>query len=236
MEQLLTVLIVEDSLEIVELIKLYLENERFNILIAGDGRRALQYVTEEKVDLIILDIMIPIINGYEVLKKVREKHNLPIIILSSKNMDNDIILGLNLGADDYVTKPFNPLELMARVKAQLRRFHKLGAGEITEEEPDITVKELMLKCRECQLLKRGNYIDLTYMEYRLLKFLMSDPGRVYTKKQLFTHVWEEDVLYSENTIMVYISKLRDKVEDNPKEPKYIKTVRGLGYKFEENQN
>lgn len=236
MEQLLTVLIVEDSLEIVELIKLYLENERFNILIAGDGRRALQYVTEEKVDLIILDIMIPIINGYEVLKKVREKHNLPIIILSSKNMDNDIILGLNLGADDYVTKPFNPLELMARVKAQLRRFHKLGAGEITEEESDITVKELMLKCRECQLLKRGNYIDLTYMEYRLLKFLMSDPGRVYTKKQLFTHVWEEDVLYSENTIMVYISKLRDKVEDNPKEPKYIKTVRGLGYKFEENQN
>lgn len=236
MEQKLTILIVEDSLDIVELIKLYLENERFHYMIAGDGKKALQIIHGEKIDLIVLDLMIPIVNGYEVLKKVREKYNLPIIILSSKNMDNDIILGLNLGADDYVTKPFNPLELMARIKAQLRRFHKLGAGEITEEEPDIRVQDLLLKCRECQLYKRGEYIELTYMEYKLLKFLMSDPGRVYTKKQLFTHVWDEDVLYSENTIMVYISKLREKMEDNPKEPKYIKTVRGLGYKFDENQN
>lgn len=236
MEQKLTILIVEDSLDIVELIKLYLENERFQYRIAGDGKKALQIIHAEKIDLIVLDLMIPIVNGYEVLKKVREKYNLPIIILSSKNMDNDIILGLNLGADDYVTKPFNPLELMARIKAQLRRFHKLGAGEITEEEPDIRLQDLLLKCRECQLYKRGEYIELTYMEYKLLKFLMSDPGRVYTKKQLFTHVWDEDVLYSENTIMVYISKLREKMEVNPKEPKYIKTVRGLGYKFDENQN
>lgn len=233
MGQKLTILIVEDSLDIVELIKLYLENEKFNYLIAGDGKKALEIMNEEKIDLIVLDIMIPIVNGYEVLKKVREKHNLPIIILSSKNMNNDIILGLNLGADDYVTKPFNPLELMARIKAQLRRFHKLGAGDITEEEPDIRVQDLLLKCRECRLFKNDIYIELTYMEYKLLKFLMSAPGRVYTKKQLFTHVWEEDVLYSENTIMVYISKLREKIEDIPKEPKYIKTVRGLGYKFEE---
>ncbi len=236
MEQKPTILVVEDSVDIVELIKLYLEIEQFNYIIANDGRRAIQILNEEKIDVIVLDIMIPIINGYEVLKKVREHCNLPIIILSSKNMDNDIILGLNLGADDYVTKPFNPLELMARIKAQLRRFHKLGAGDTSEAEADIRLQDLHLKCRECQLIKKESYVDLTYMEYKLLKFLMSSPGRVYTKKQLFTHVWEEDILYSENTIMVYISKLRDKIEDNPKEPRYIKTIRGLGYKFEEKQN
>jgi len=232
MEQKLTILIVEDSLDIVELLKIYLENENYDYHIAYDGQKALQIINDKEIDLIVLDIMIPIVSGYEVLKKVREKNNIPIIVLSSKNMNNDIILGLTLGADDYVTKPFEPLQLIARIKAQLRRFHKLGGGEIDTEQ-DIKIQDLVLRCRECQLLKRDTNIELTYMEYKLLKFLMSSPGRVYTKKQLFTYVWEEDVLYSENTIMVYISKLRDKIEDNPKEPIYIKTVRGLGYKFEE---
>lgn len=232
MEQKLTILIVEDSLDIVELIKIYLKNENYDYHIASDGKKALQIINDEKIDLIVLDIMIPIVSGYEVLKKVREKNNIPIIVLSSKNMNNDIILGLTLGADDYVTKPFEPLQLIARIKAQLRRFHKLGGSEIDTEQ-DIKIQDLVLRCRECQLLKRDTNIELTYMEYKLLKFLMSSPGRVYTKKQLFTYVWEEDVLYSENTIMVYISKLRDKIEDNPKEPIYIRTIRGLGYKFEE---
>lgn len=234
MTQKTTILLVEDSIEIVELVRLYLENEKFYVIIAYDGQAAIDMIQKEKIDLILLDIMLPKINGYEVLKKIRKAHNIPVIIMSSKNMDMDKILGLNLGADDYIAKPFNPLELVARVNAQLRRYHKLGASDYIEEGiTTIQVMDLVLDCRECTLYKNNTHIELTYMEYKLLKFLMWNPGRVFTKKQIFIHVWEEDILYSENTVMVYISKLREKIEDNPREPKYIKTVRGLGYRFNE---
>ncbi len=224
------ILVIEDTKEIVDLIKLYLENEGYNIHELYDGDGVLSTIKKYQIDLIILDIMLPKLNGYEVLKKIREIYNIPIIILSAKNLDNDIIIGLNLGADDYMVKPFNPLQLVARVNAQIRRFYKLGATSKPEENnKDICVGELKLNCNECKLYKSNQPIELTYMEFNLIKYFMLNPGRVFTKKQIFEEVWNNEYIYSDNTVMVYISKLRDKVEDNPKEPIYIKTIRGLGY-------
>ena len=155
--------------------------------------------------------------------------------MSAKGQDEDKILGLNLGADDYIVKPFNPLELTARVSAQLRRFYSLGASSDTSLE-QIKINNLVLDQRECKLFMDGNEIELTYMEYKLLKLLMNEPGRVFTKSQIFENVWDEEYSYADNTVTVYISKLREKIEVDSKNPKLIKTVRGLGYKFEKANN
>jgi len=215
------ILIVEDSQEIIDLIKIYLEQEEYFIYAARDGR----------IHLVILDIMLPELNGYEVIKRIRKISNVPVIILSAKNQDADKILGLNLGADDYVAKPFNPLELVARINAQIRRFYDFGGSKEKQDEK-VIIGELMLDQRECKLYKKNREIDLTYMEYKLLKLFMTEPGRVFTKAQIFELVWENEYYYTDNTVVVYISKLRDKIEDDSKNPQLIKTVRGLGYRFE----
>lgn len=225
------ILIVEDSQEIIDLIKIYLEQEEYFIYAARDGRIAVNLFEQEEIHLVILDIMLPELNGYEVIKRIRKISNVPVIILSAKNQDADKILGLNLGADDYVAKPFNPLELVARINAQIRRFYDFGGSKEKQDEK-VIIGELMLDQRECKLYKKNRKIDLTYMEYKLLKLFMTEPGRVFTKAQIFELVWENEYYYTDNTVVVYISKLRDKIEDDSKNPQLIKTVRGLGYRFE----
>ena len=225
------ILIVEDSQEIIDLIKIYLEQEEYFIYAARDGRIAVNLFEQEEIHLVILDIMLPELNGYEVIKRIRKISNVPVIILSAKNQDADKILGLNLGADDYVAKPFNPLELVARINAQIRRFYDFGGSKEKQDEK-VIIGELMLDQRECKLYKKNREIDLTYMEYKLLKLFMTEPGRVITKAQIFELVWENEYYYTDNTVVVYISKLRDKIEDDSKNPQLIKTVRGLGYRFE----
>ena len=225
------ILIVEDSQEIIDLIKIYLEQEEYFIYAARDGRIAVNLFEQEEIHLVILDIMLPELNGYEVIKRIRKISNVPVIILSAKNQDADKILGLNLGADDYVAKPFNPLELVARINAQIRRFYDFGGSKEKQDEK-VIIGELMLDQRECKLYKKNREIDLTYMEYKLLKLFMTEPGRVFTKAQIFELAWENEYYYTDNTVVVYISKLRDKIEDDSKNPQLIKTVRGLGYRFE----
>lgn len=225
-------MIVEDSKEIVDLIKLYLEQEEYCIFIAEDGYQAISIFEKEEIHLVLLDLMLPELNGYEVIKRLRKKSIVPVIILSARNQDNEKILGLNLGADDYVAKPFNPLELVARINAQIRRFYDFGGSKRKEEDERIMIKDLILDKRECKLYKENEEIELTYTEYKILKLFMTEPGRVFTKSQIFESVWEEEYLYTDNTVVVYISKLRDKIEKDSKNPKIIKTIRGLGYRFE----
>ena len=229
-----TILVAEDDGDIVELMKLYLENDGYRVLSAPDGMAALELVRRERIDLAVLDIMMPRLNGYELTKAIRAQSNLPIIILSAKNADSDKILGLNLGADDYLTKPFNPLEIIARVKSNLRRFYELNPAGASA--PDLgtrlCVGGLELDTAALALSKNGEPVALTPMEYKILACLMKAPGRIFTKVQLYEAVNGAYFESDENTMMVHISKLRDKVEDDPKNPRYIKTIRGLGYKIE----
>ena len=204
------ILIVEDSQEIINLIKIYLEQEEYSIYEACDGESAINIFEKEEIHLVVLDIMLPKLNGYEVIKRLRKRSNVPVIILSAKNQDADKILGLNLGADDYLAKPFNPLELVARINAQMRRFYDFGGSKEKQDEK-VIIGDLMLDQRECKLYKKDKEIDLTYMEYKLLKLFMTEPGRVFTKAQIFELVWESEYYYTDNTVVVYISKLRDKI-------------------------
>lgn len=226
-----TILLAEDDEDIVKLIRLYLENEGFKMLWAKDGVEAYDAFRANKVDLALLDIMMPRMNGYELTKKIRAESNIPIIILSAAQLDSDKILGLNLGADDYLVKPFNPLELIARVNANLRRFYKMGASD-TANDGKITLGELTLDTHMLTLEKRGEPINLTATEYKILVMLMKSPGRVFTKMQIYEEVNGDYYFTDDNTMMVHISNLRDKIEDDAKNPRYIKTVRGLGYKIE----
>ncbi len=210
-----------------------MRNSGHNTYKAFNGREGLEIFEKEHIDLIILDIMMPLFDGKEVLRKVREKDNVPVVFLSAKGEDIDKIDGLFLGADDYISKPFNPLELVARVTALLRRstiFNK------NKEESEIMVIDEYLKLNEktCKVYKDNLELQLTSVEYKLINFLMKNKNKVFTKRQLYEKVWEQSYLEDERIIMVYISKLREKIEVNPKEPKYIKTVRGLGYIFESN--
>lgn len=225
------ILVAEDDEDIVELLTLYLSNEGYEILSAYNGEDALRIAKETKVDLAVLDIMMPKMNGYELTKKLREVSNLPILILSAKNQDSDKILGLGLGADDYLTKPFNPLEIIARVKAALRRFYDLGAGAATSTDR-LCVGDLVLDTSTCTLWKNDTEISLTPTEYKILALLMKSPGRIFTKVQIYESINGEYFENDDNTMMVHISKLRDKLEEDPRSPRYIKTVRGLGYKIE----
>ena len=219
------ILIAEDDGDIRGLLRLYLEGEGFRVVEAADGQAALDLARTENPDMAILDVMMPQLNGYEVTRALRRYSDIPILILSAKSQDNDKILGLNLGADDYVTKPFNPVEIVARVKAQLRRAARTG-GEV------VRVGDLALDLTAMQLEKAGTLIPLTPMEYKILAILMRSPGRIFTKVQLYEGAAGEYFEGDDNTMMVHISKLRDKIEDDPKNPRYIRTVRGLGYRFE----
>ena len=229
-----TILVAEDDSDIVELMKLYLENDGYRVLAAADGVSALELLRRERIDLAVLDIMMPRMNGYELTKAIRAQSNLPIIVLSAKNADSDKILGLNLGADDYLTKPFNPLEIIVRVKSNLRRFYELNPAGAASAGAGMRlfVGGLALDTAAFSLTKDGAPVALTPMEYKILACLMKAPGRIFTKVQLYEAANGAYFESDENTMMVHISKLRDKVEDDPKNPRYIKTVRGLGYKIE----
>ena len=223
------ILIADDEAEIRDLLRLYLENEGYEVTEAGDGAKALRLLRDNTPDLCILDIMMPEADGYTVLKKLRSFSNIPVIFLSAKDADTEKILGLNLGADDYISKPFNPLEAVARVNSNIRRFYSLGA-EIKNENPVIKVKDLELDPEACLLKKDGKVIELTGVEYRIMELFMTHPNKVYTKQQIYEYGWGDDFIIADNNIMVCISKLRSKLSEDPSE--YIKTLRGLGYRME----
>lgn len=223
-----TVLIADDEPEIRSLVRLYLEKDGYNVIEATDGIEVLNLINE-KIDLLILDLMMPQINGIEVLKRVRKVNNMPIIILSAKTEGYDRVLGLDLGADDYITKPFDPLELVARVSSNIRRFYHLGSRN-SSSNGVLTVRDVVLDKDECVLIVKGKRIELTSVEYKILLLFMSNPGTVFTKQQIYEAGWNDITIVDDNSIMVCISKLRNKLSDTNEI--YITTIRGLGYRFE----
>lgn len=226
-----TILIAEDDKDIVNLLKLYLESNGYRTVTAENGARAYQLVTEEQIDLAVLDIMMPEMDGYELTMKIRENYDFPIIFLSAKNLDNDKILGLNLGADDYMTKPFNPLEIIARINSNLRRAYQLGY-EVKDVSAQLQNGDLVLDMDAMTVKKGGENIFLTPSEFKILALLMKNPGRVFTKAQIYQSINGDFYESDENSVIVHISKIRDKLGDNSKNPEYIKNIRGLGYKIE----
>ncbi|HIR30903.1 MAG TPA: response regulator transcription factor [Candidatus Faecousia faecavium] len=219
------ILIAEDEADIRNILKLYLESEGFEVVQAQDGDQALRMAQQKMPDLILLDVMMPNMDGFAVTQALRQYSQVPILILSARSQDADKILGLNLGADDYIAKPFNALEVVARVKAHLRR------GQQTVS-PVINLNGLTLNSETCTVTKDGTLLSLTPTEYKLLSVFMRSPGRIFTKVQLSEAINGEYFESDENTIMVHISKLRDKIEDNPRKPARLVTIRGLGYRFE----
>ena len=223
-----TILVADDDKEIRELLRLYLENSGYKVVEAEDGQQALDILRSKHIDLCLLDIMMPKVDGYHVLQELRKESNIPVVILSAKDTDSEKILGLNLGADDYMAKPFNPLEAMARVNSNIRRFYSLGTGSLVQEK--IQVKDLILDLDACELKKGDEYIDLTSVEYKIMELFMKHPGKVFTKQQIYEYGWGEDFIVADNNILVCISKMRDKLDHDPSA--YIKTIRGLGYRLE----
>ena len=225
------ILVCDDDKEIVEAIEIYLTQEEHHILKAYDGEQAIRVLQNHPVDLLIIDVMMPKLDGIRATLKIREKNALPIIILSAKSEDADKILGLNVGADDYVTKPFNPLELVARVKSQLRRYPQLGA--MTEKKENIyETGGLMIDDDRKEVTVDGESVKLTPIEYRILLFLVQNQGRVFSINQIYENIWNEEAIAADNTVAVHIRHIREKIEINPKEPRYLKVVWGLGYKVE----
>lgn len=225
------ILVCDDDKEIVEAIEIYLTQEGHHILKAYDGEQAIRVLQNHPVDLLIIDVMMPKLDGIRATLKIREKNALPIIILSAKSEDADKILGLNVGADDYVTKPFNPLELVARVKSQLRRYTQLGA--MTEKKENIyETGRLMIDDDRKEVTVDGESVKLTPIEYRILLFLVQNQGRVFSINQIYENIWNEEAIAADNTVAVHIRHIREKIEINPKEPRYLKVVWGLGYKVE----
>lgn len=223
-----TILVADDEADIRELLRLYLEKDGYRVIEAADGRAAVSAMEIEEVDMALLDIMMPEMDGYHVLKKIRESSNIPVMILSAKNQDTDKILGLDLGADDYLAKPFNPMEAMARINSNIRRFYSLGAK--SRELKQLKVKDLRLDTEACVVYQGERPIDLTSVEYKLLRLFMESPGKVYTKQQVYENVWGEEYAIADNNIMVCISRLRAKLSEDS--GAYIKTIRGLGYRME----
>lgn len=230
-EQKYVIMAADDELELLDTLELFLARENMILVKAKDGREALSLFESEKPDMVLLDVMMPEVDGFSVLRKIRETSRVPAIMMTARTEDYDKILGLELGADDYVTKPYNPMEVVARVKAQLRRTYSY-AEPLAEKDSVIHIFDLALNLQECSLQKNGENILLTKTEYRILELLMKSPGRVYTKQQIFDYAWEDMYVGEDSTLMVHISNLRNKIEDEPKNPVMIKTVKGLGYKFE----
>jgi DNA-binding response OmpR family regulator len=226
----MNILVCDDDKEILEAITIYLQNEGYTVLKATNGLEALQIIEENNIHLVIMDIMMPKLDGMRATLKIREGNNIPVIMLSAKSEDTDKIIGLNMGADDYITKPFNPLELIARVKSQLRRYTTLGSLEtkvnvfrtggleIDDESKCVTVD--------------GEEVKLTPVQYKILKLLTANAGRVFSIDEIYEKVWNEYAISPENTVAVHIRKIREKIEINPREPKYLKVVWGIGYKVE----
>lgn len=226
------ILIADDEPEIAELLQLYLEKD-YEVTCAVHGQMAWDIIQRERIDLAILDIMMPGIDGLQLLKKIRKTHLMPVLFLSARNQATDKILGLNLGADDYIAKPFNPLEIVARVEALLRRAYSFEtAANPVGKNRQLVLGELALDQNQCILFQRGEPVALTYTEYKIMELLMSAPGRVFTRKRIYETVWEDYYAYEDSTIMVHISNIREKIEQDSRKPQYLKTIRGLGYKIE----
>ena len=226
------VLVCDDDREIVEAIEIYLSQEGYKVLKAYDGEEALKVLDREKVDLLIIDVMMPKLDGIRATLKIREKKNMPIIILSAKSEDADKILGLNVGADDYMTKPFNPLELTARVKSQLPRYTQLGSTIDKSNQAVYAVGGLSIDDEQKEVTVDGEPVRLTPIEYNILLLLVKNQGKVFSIDQIYESIWNEDAIGVDNTVAVHIRHIREKIEINPKEPRYLKVVWGVGYKIE----
>ncbi|MGA3600585.1 response regulator transcription factor [Lysinibacillus agricola] len=226
-----TILIVDDEKEIRNLIAIYLKNEGFDVLEASDGEEGLNLLKKHKIHLIVLDIMMPNVDGIEMCMKVREIAEMPIIMLSAKSQDMDKITGLTLGADDYVTKPFNPLELIARIKSQLRRYIKMNRLDMMDEN-EIEIGDMRINTATHEVVVNNEKVKLTPREFSVLELLARNQGMVMSAEQIYERVWKEEAIQSENTVMVHIRKIRERIETNPRNPQYIKTVWGVGYKIE----
>ncbi|WP_336638054.1 response regulator transcription factor [Lysinibacillus fusiformis] len=226
-----TILIVDDEKEIRNLIAIYLKNEGYQVLEACDGEEGLQLLKKQAIHLIVLDLMMPNVDGMEMCMKVREIAEMPIIMLTAKSQDMDKIMGLTIGADDYVTKPFNPLELVARIKSQLRRYLKLN-GLNKSNSDEIEIGDLRINTATHEVLVNNEKVKLTPREFAILELLSSNPGIVMSAEQIYERVWKEEAFQSENTVMVHIRKIRERIEINPRNPQYIKTIWGVGYKVE----
>ncbi len=224
-----TVLVCDDDRDIVAALKIYLNSEGYNVLEAYNGAQALEIISQNDVHLILMDVMMPVMDGITATAKLREESNIPVIMLTAKSQDIDKVLGLGIGADDYVTKPFNPVELMARVKSQLRRFTKLGGQTAANA---ITIGGVYIDDDEKKVTLDGEPVSLTPIEYSILLMLMRQPGKVFSSAEIYQNVWNDNAFGAEKTVAVHIRHLREKIEINPAEPRYIKVVWGQGYKFE----
>ena len=233
------ILVVDDEKEIVDAIEFYLKPEGYNILKAYDGLQALEMIIENNIKLIIMDVMMPNMDGLKTTMKIREDKNIPIILLSAKSEDMDKVLGLNIGADDYITKPFNPLELTARVRSHLRRYINLGNMYDINLSPTVEDKMIILRSGGLELNQEtkavtldGDEVKITPIEYKILELLLSNQGRVFSSHELYERIWEEDAYNCEKTVAVHIRRIRQKIEIDSKNPKYLKVVWGIGYKIE----
>ena len=227
------VLVCDDEKDIVSALKIYLTSEGYQVFEAYNGREALEIMNRETVHLVLMDIMMPEMDGIQAMVKIREISNVPVILLTAKSEDTDKILGLTVGADDYITKPFNPVELQARVKSQIRRYMLLGSGN-QQMEAKFSIGGIEMDDRAKEVTLDGEIVNLTRTEYDILKLLMEHPGEVYSPNQIYESVWKEDAFGTENTVAVHIRHLREKIEYNPAEPRYLKVVWGRGYKMEDN--
>ncbi|MFE4711998.1 response regulator transcription factor [Paenibacillus sp. NPDC056722] len=228
-----TILLVDDEKEIVDLLDIYFNNEGYRLLKAYDGLEALECLNNEEVDLIILDVMMPKLDGVAACMKIREERNMPIIMLSAKNTDMDKIAGLSIGADDYMGKPFNPLELVARAKSQLRRYHKLNTGgPARRNENELVFEDLIIDTAKHEVSVDSRKVKLTPREFAILELLARHQGQVLSMEQIYRNLWNEPFLDGGNTVMVHIRNIREKIELDPKQPRYVQTVWGIGYKLD----
>jgi DNA-binding response OmpR family regulator len=226
----MNILIADDEKDIRNLVKISLEENGYNVLTAQNGKEAMDILISQNVQLAILDVMMPVMDGFSLLRKIREHSTIPVIFLTARTDEVDKVLGLGLGADDYIEKPFSIAELVARVGAQLRRSNEY-ISQKGKPETYITYGNLSIDKEKCCVYKKGEPIELGAKEYKLLLYFMEHPERVFTKRQLYQAIWEEDYYFDDNTIMVHISRIRNRIEDDPQNPKYLRTIRGIGYKL-----
>ena len=224
------VLVCDDEKDIVSALQIYLKSEGYQVFSAYNGKEALKIINREDIQLVLMDIMMPEMDGIEAMCKIREISNVPVILLTAKSEDTDKVLGLTVGADDYVTKPFNPVELQARVRSQIRRYMMLGSGKTIDSK--ITIGGIELNDKTKQVTVDGEIVNLTRTEYDILKLLMEHPGEVYSPNQIYVKVWNDEPIGTENTVAVHIRHLREKIEIDPAEPRYLKVIWGRGYKME----
>ena len=227
------ILICDDEKDIVSALEIYLKSEGYEIHKAYNGKEALNIIEEREIHLVLMDIMMPVMDGMEAMVKIREKSNVPVILLTAKSEDMDKVLGLTVGADDYITKPFNPVELQARVKSQLRRYMQLGSGQLPPQPDTLTIGGISMNDKAKEITLDGEPVSLTKMEYEILKFFLQHPGQAFTPKEIYQNVWQEAPMGNESTVAVHIRHLREKIEYDPANPRYLKAVWGRGYKMED---